>query len=125
MTADASVETTIEGRWGIAKVRGAMDFITSPALWEQLKQALTSGGRCLVVDLSEVSFCDSAGLNLLLRTNRHARLDGVELILAALPRPLRQIVELTGADQILRVYHSVADAEAAVGHRGDAPGPLA
>ncbi|MFJ6604106.1 hypothetical protein [Streptomyces lydicus] len=36
------------------------------------------------------------------------------LVLACVPVPLRQILEMTRADHVLRVFDTVADAEAAL-----------
>ncbi|MGQ4420715.1 hypothetical protein ACN6LA_001004 [Streptomyces sp. SAS_269] len=36
------------------------------------------------------------------------------VVLAFVPGPLRRLLEMTGADQILRVFGTVADAEAAL-----------
>ncbi len=61
-----------------------------------------------------MTFCDSAGLNVLLEAHREAQKAGVALILACVPSTLRRVLEMTGADQILRVFDTVADAEAAL-----------
>ncbi|MER5223876.1 STAS domain-containing protein [Streptomyces flaveus] len=68
-----------------------------------------------MLDLSNVSFCDSAGLNVLLGAGRQAAESGVVLVLACVPEPLRRILQMTEADQILRVYDTVTDTEAVFG----------
>ncbi|MFH8991336.1 STAS domain-containing protein [Streptomyces sp. NPDC017940] len=73
------------------------------------------GGQFLVLDLAGVPFCDSAGLNVLIGAWRQADAVGAVLMLACVPKPLRRILEMTGADQCLRVCDTVADAEAAFG----------
>ncbi|MBY8846916.1 STAS domain-containing protein [Streptomyces sp. SP2-10] len=65
-----------------------------------------------MLDLSGVSFCDSAGLNVLLGVWRQVEEGGVVLALACVPEPLRRILEMTGADQLFRVYDTVTEAEA-------------
>ncbi|MFF7452171.1 MULTISPECIES: anti-sigma factor antagonist [unclassified Streptomyces] len=120
----AGVETTVVGRGVVARVSGEMDYVTGPGLWEQISEVLAGDTAFVVLDLSGVSFCDSAGLNLLLRADKEARLGGVELVLACVPQHLRRIVEMTGADQVLRIHDTVTEAEAAFGDRGDAaPSP--
>jgi anti-anti-sigma factor len=51
------------------RVAGELDAATAPRLQGELDTLLESGHRELDVDLDEVSFCDVAGLNVLL----HAR----------------------------------------------------
>ncbi|MEV5012052.1 STAS domain-containing protein [Streptomyces sp. NPDC056159] len=98
----------------VAKVRGAMDYVTQPELRERLKQVIARAERAVVVDLTDVSFCDSAGLNVLLGAHREAEKAAVALVLACVPGPLHRILEMTGADQVLRVFATVDDAEAAL-----------
>ncbi|KAB1143488.1 hypothetical protein F7R91_25350 [Streptomyces luteolifulvus] len=61
---------------------------------------------------------------MLLRASRRAALSDVELVLACVPQPLLRILEMTGADQVLQVHGTVAEADAAFGGRGDAAGSL-
>ncbi|GHE26042.1 hypothetical protein Shyd_84900 [Streptomyces hydrogenans] len=56
----------------VAKVHGAMDYTSQQELREQLKQVIAHAERAVVVDLAEVSFSDSSGLNVLLRTRHEA-----------------------------------------------------
>jgi anti-sigma B factor antagonist len=46
---------------------------------------------------------------------RQAEASGAVVVLACVPGPVLRILELTGADQLLRVYDTVTDAEAVFG----------
>jgi anti-anti-sigma regulatory factor len=46
-------------------------------------------------------------------------------VLACVPPSLRRVLDMTGAEQVLRVCDTVAEAEEVLGHRGDAAGSLA
>lgn len=59
----SSVETTVSGPCLVAKVRGVMGYATQPELRERLKQVISHAERAVVLELADVSFCDSAGLN--------------------------------------------------------------
>lgn len=107
-----AVETTWFGLCLVAKVRRVMDYATQPDLRERLKQVIARAERAVVVDLADVSFCDSAGLNVLLGARREAEMAGVELALARVPAPLHRVLEMTGADRVLRIFDTTADAEA-------------
>jgi anti-anti-sigma factor len=67
------------------------------------------------VELSGVSFCDSARLNVLIGAWRQADAGGAVLVLACVLGHLRRILQMTGAEQVLRVYDTVTDAEAVFG----------
>ncbi len=110
-----SVETIASGRCLIARVSGEMDYATDPVFRPQFKELLARGDRFIVLDLSRVSFCDSAGLSVLLGAWRQADERGAVLMLACVPAPLRRVLQMTGMDQVLRVYATVTDAEAASG----------
>ncbi|CAK7284797.1 STAS domain-containing protein [Streptomyces misionensis] len=114
MDEGASVELVASDHCVVARVSGEMDYMTGPSLRGRFDLLVTEGGRC-IVDLSDVSFCDSAGLNVLLGARRVAEARGAVLVLACVPAPLRRILEMTGADQVLRVFDTVADAEATLG----------
>ncbi|MFF0041683.1 STAS domain-containing protein [Streptomyces mirabilis] len=109
-----SVETTGAGLGVVAHLQGEMDYVSAPLFRERLGQVIARCDRFIVVELTGVSFCDSAGLNVLLGARRVAEASGVELVLACVSLPLSRILEMTGADQVLRVFDTVSDAEAAL-----------
>lgn len=91
---------------------GELDHDTADPLRQALAAALAGAGPArLVVDCGGLRFCDSTGLNVLLRARMAARAAGGGLELAALPRPVARMFRLTGADQVFRVH---PDLEAAL-----------
>ncbi|WP_369275707.1 STAS domain-containing protein [Streptomyces sp. R11] len=112
---DPSVETFAVGHCLVARVSGEMDFVTEPVLRPQFKELIARAGRFIVLDLSGVSFCDSAGLSLLIGAWKQAEPSGVVLVLACVPEHLRRVLQMTGMDQILRVFNTVANARAVFG----------
>lgn len=64
--------------------------------------------------LSAVSFCDSVGLDVLLWAWRQAEGAGSVLVPACVPPNLQRMLSMTGVDSVLRVYDTVAEAEAAL-----------
>ncbi|RII11762.1 Anti-sigma-B factor antagonist [Streptomyces sp. YIM 130001] len=59
--------------WAVIQVSGEMDLVTSPVLRQRVHEAVADGRRRLVVDLSEVLFCDSSGVGVLIATRRLIR----------------------------------------------------
>ncbi|MGW1617210.1 STAS domain-containing protein [Streptomyces sp. NPDC002285] len=95
----------------IAAVSRPMDYFTSPVFGAAAQEVLLDPpGQRLVLDMSGVNFFDSAGLNELLRVNRHAAGSGGCLVLAAVPPHVRQILSLTGTNAVLPTYVQVVDA---------------
>jgi anti-anti-sigma factor len=109
------VETIATGRGLVVRVSGDLDYLSEAWFRGQFTEVIARGGRFIVLDLAGVSLCDSVGLNVLLGAWRQADAGGAVLVLACVPDPVRGFLELTGADQVLRVFDTVADAEAGFG----------
>ncbi|MEU7584532.1 STAS domain-containing protein [Streptomyces sp. NPDC041068] len=59
--------------WAVLRVSGEMDLLTSPVLRQRVHDAVADGRRSIVLDLSEVLFCDSSGVGVLIATRRLIR----------------------------------------------------
>jgi anti-anti-sigma factor len=94
----------------IARLEGELDIATVPELRERLLGVLSPGVRLLIIDLSGVSFCDVAGLAVLIGTQRRATECGIVVRLAA-PRPqVVKLLRITGLDHRLTICATLADA---------------
>ncbi|AWI31718.1 STAS domain-containing protein [Streptomyces tirandamycinicus] len=86
--------------WVIA-ARGDLDMTSLPPLDDALASA-SAEHSTVILDVSGVTFGDSAFLNLLLRVHQKADLR------VAKPQPqLRRLLEITGADKVLDVRHDL------------------
>jgi anti-anti-sigma factor len=94
----------------IARLRGELDVATAPALRERLAPLLRRRMRLLVLDLSEIRFCDAAGLAVLIGTQRRARLSGITLRLAAPGAQVANVLRATGLDRSLSIHPTLAAA---------------
>jgi anti-anti-sigma factor len=106
----------VDVRWSTAgtavcRIIGDLDLGTVDTARAALERVIASKPPLLVVDLSGVAFCDSAGLNLLLQTRLGADTAGVAMRLASLATSVVRVFELTGADTIFSVHASVEEAE--------------
>ena len=85
-------------------VTGELDLDTGPRLRNELVTELgqlTGDGAELVLDLAEVTFCDSSGLQALLATLRRAGLLGRALTLVIVPESrLDRFLELAGVREL-------------------------
>ena len=94
----------------VVRLRGALDVAAAPALRERLIGLLHPGLRLLVLDLSRVPSCDSAGLAVLIGTQRRARLLGIVVRLAAPSLPVAKLLRLTGLDHSLTICPDLSSA---------------
>jgi len=93
-----SIETTIEEGVAFIKVSGDLDTETGPLLLDAGRQALTDFVNTLRIDLSEVTFMDSSGLNALIGI-RNLALARHTLIVDHPSAKVRRIFEVTGLTQ--------------------------
>lgn len=61
------------GEWAVLRVSGELDLVTSPALRRRVHDEVAQGRRDLILDLSEVVFCDSSGVGVLIAARRLLR----------------------------------------------------
>jgi anti-sigma B factor antagonist len=67
------VDETRQGAWTVLHVCGELDLVSSPVVRERVHEAVATGRRDVVLDLSEVLFCDSSGVGVLIAARRLLR----------------------------------------------------
>ncbi|MFJ5718658.1 STAS domain-containing protein [Streptomyces sp. NPDC093149] len=79
------VAETVQDDWTVLRIRGELDLLTSPAVRQSVHEAVAAGRHDVVLDLSEVLFCDSSGVGVLIASRRLMRSCGgrLRLILPA------------------------------------------
>jgi anti-sigma B factor antagonist len=82
---------------GVVLVSGEVDLLTAPLLEKELRDAAAQTAGDLVVDLSEVSFMDSAGMNVLVRLYTVLDREHRALVLRNTTGSVRRVLELGGA----------------------------
>ena len=78
-----------------------IDITNAAGLRAALLEAAGPGSRTLVVDMARTQFCDSAGLNVLVRAHKRARAEGGELLLVICAAAVLRIFALTGLDRLI------------------------
>ncbi|MGE0299731.1 STAS domain-containing protein [Pseudonocardia sp.] len=95
-----------------------LDMATAPQLSAATREILRHPPGVLAVDLAGVLFMASAGLDALLCTREDALAAGCRLVLVAVPRPVRRVIELIGPPDLFAVHDTLAAALAALGEPG-------
>jgi anti-anti-sigma factor len=88
----------------LVRLRSEIDIATAPGLRERLFRLLRTCMGLLILDLSGVSFCDAAGLGVLVGSHRRATMLGVTLRLTALPPRIARLLYINGLDRVLPIY---------------------
>ena len=101
---DFDVDVTDDDGGGITvAVRGELDVLTAPFLWERLETLLPEQGGRLVLDLGGVRFIDSMGLSVIVRAHSRLRRSGGELVVRSLQDQARKVFETTGLDKTMEL----------------------
>jgi anti-sigma B factor antagonist len=82
-------------------LKGELDMATAPELAERLKEVAATGQHEVTVDLGELEFMDSQGINVLLHARATLHSQGRGLTIRS-PRPLvARVLETTGLLKLL------------------------
>jgi anti-anti-sigma factor len=109
----ASPHVRWEGRHAVVTMPREIDITNALTVYEFLQVVAAQSPEVVTADLTGTVFCDSAGLNNLLRAGRAIGARNGVLRLALGGSPIRRIVELSGVDQVIPVFDSVEGALAA------------
>ncbi|MGW1729016.1 STAS domain-containing protein [Streptomyces sp. NPDC002306] len=92
----------VAGGIRVVTVRGALDCDVKDAFSNALLSPDTATAPLrIVVDLSGVTFMDSGGLNALITAHHRASNEQGWLRLAAVPKPVLHLLEVTGIDTLI------------------------
>lgn len=94
----------------VISVRGNLDIDSAPVLTTTLDRILDRAAPRVVVDLSEVQFCDSTGLSAFVLSHNRATDTGGWLRLAGPNQFLFGLLETVGLTTRIGVYPTVAEA---------------
>lgn len=82
-----------------------VDLDTRTAILEQSLALLCTRPAVFVVDMTATVFCDSSGVDLLVRLNRRARLLGCDLRVVVQHPAVRKVLSLSGMRHVLTIHH--------------------
>ncbi|MEU8529269.1 MULTISPECIES: STAS domain-containing protein [Streptomyces] len=111
------VEVTSGDGAVVLALSGELDHDTAEPLRVALAEQIEAGARRIVVDCARLRFCDSTGLNALLRARLQAQENGGRVELADLRPPVSRMFEITGAHTVFQVHADLAAALASADRR--------
>jgi anti-anti-sigma factor len=103
----ASIQAQQRGSDLVVRIAGEIDISNASEVSSALEEVVPNGTPAIVVDLSRVTYLDSAGVKLLMHLADRLRLRRRELRLVVPDNaPIRAVLELTG---LLRMVASIDD----------------
>lgn len=97
----------------VVVVAGEVDLLGAPELREVLRDAIASGARRIVVDMSDTRFIDSTTLGVILGASKRLRSQGGELVLVIDHPSIRKIFQITLLDRAFQIFETRDEALAA------------
>ncbi|MFF0309118.1 anti-sigma factor antagonist [Streptosporangium sp. NPDC004379] len=99
----------------ILRARGELDLGSAPVLRDRLREATERpAAPALVVDLAEVSFCDSVGMSELVLALHRSEDQGLRLALSGVHGSLERLLLATGLHNVFDIHPTFVDAFRAV-----------
>jgi len=112
-SASLEVPTPRKDRANVIPLAGEIDLHVSPTVRTLLDRIIAKKPRRLVVDLSRVSYIDSAGLGAIIEAMREVEAYGGKFALAGMQETVRSIFKMLRLDQIFLIFPDVDAALAA------------
>lgn len=109
-------ENSVTAGAAVCALIGDLDLHTRQIAEAALDRALSARPPRLCLDMRDVHFCDSAGLNLLLALRERCA-DGTRLALVAPSPRVARLLELTDANTLFPVFPDCASAVAGLRDR--------
>lgn len=102
---------SLDGAPGVL-LRGELDIDTARRLTNLLDSEIRATVGPFVIDLCDLDFLDSSGVNVLVRARALLGREDRELIVICAPGPSRRIFELTNLTELLVLFDSREEAAA-------------
>jgi len=107
---EASFAIEVVGSAHVVVTPEEIDVTNAAALRRALLTASARGRGTLVVDMSGTQFCDSSGINVLVRAHERAKADGGELLLVLPATTVLRVFRITGIDRVIPNFSSLEEA---------------
>ncbi|MGH3326625.1 MAG: STAS domain-containing protein [Streptomycetales bacterium] len=94
----------------VLSIAGEIDLGNADQLRDRVAELVSTGRPFVVLDLSDVTFCDSVGLSALVASLRQAYAREGWLRLAALQPAVLKVFRLTALTKVFPIYDTVDEA---------------
>lgn len=107
------VDEAEQGDWTVLRIDGELDLVTSPVVRQSVHGVVAAGRHQVVLDLTDVLFCDSSGVGVLIASRRLMKSCGgrMRLILPARGAEdgshVNRVLAALGVRRLFEVYPDV------------------
>jgi anti-sigma B factor antagonist len=94
------IEVSEQGATLILRIGGELDTASCRVIEPTISDAVATA-TSVIIDLAELTFCDSSGVGLFISTHAKAMSDGTALAMRNVRPPVRLIFEITNLDAVI------------------------
>lgn len=123
MTEQLTVRVRATAAGAVIELAGELDHHTAFLIRDALPGLGLRAGQQLVLDLAQLTFCDSSGITAMIVARNHALSEGASIALADVPGRVDRVIRMVGLDRVFAVHSSASAAEAAWQSQQCAPLP--
>jgi anti-sigma B factor antagonist len=116
-SASAGVSTPDKDRPNVLPLDGDIDLHVSPNVTAALNGMIAKKPKQLVLDLSRVTYIDSAGLAAFIEAMQKVEAYGGKFALAGLQETVRSIFEISRVDQVFQIFPGRGHSNLWVAHK--------
>lgn len=98
-----NITTTIEGNTAHIKLAGRLDTVTSSTLANELGKVFEGGAVNLLLNFGELEYISSAGLRVLLTSQKKVKSLGTEMEIINAKESVKEVFDITGFSGILTI----------------------
>jgi anti-sigma B factor antagonist len=96
------------GQQAVIAMPAEIDVTNAGEISQALLAAASHGAPVLIIDMSDTTFCDSAGVQAIITAQNQAATTGTQLRLAA--TAALRILTIVGLDQLVPIYPTLEEA---------------
>lgn len=104
------ISKEIKGKTVVFSLQGRLDSNTSSDVEKEILSAITNGSNDVVLDFSGLDYISSAGIRVLVHCHKELEKKHGHIFLAAVPKPIENVLYITGFLPYFKVFDGQAQA---------------
>ncbi len=99
-----------KGKVVVFTIKGRLDSASSSEVEQKILHSIEAGSKDVVLDFSGLDYISSAGIRVLVHCNKEIEKKHGHISLAAVPKPIENVLYITGFLPYFKVYEGQAQA---------------
>ncbi len=108
-----------KGKVTLFYLKGRLDSATSTEVESKILEAILAGSKEIVLDFSGLEYISSAGIRVLVHSHKELAKKEGHIVLAAVPKPIENVLYITGFLPYFKIYDGKAQALDELNKLGD------